>query len=231
MSFKNSYFHSWLWARDDFALILPELLGGRAEGSRVIYRTRHKECLLIMPEESGFAYPVVFKRYGEKRFFRYLFRPSLAYREYLGFKAVAEAGIPAAEVLALGEKRSFIRLEEAFFVTRYLEGFRDGYEFCLEGCDEGLRDRFIRRNLELLAKLHGAGLVHGCFHPRNEMFKLSETGEMEVVWIDLASVTKECRGSRFSREEDLGRFLKEFHLGRELESEYEVFYRKESGKY
>jgi hypothetical protein len=230
MSIDNSFIRSWSYAKDDFAPVLQELLNGRLSSCKVIYRTRHKECLLVPPEVSGLDYSVVFKRYAEKRFFRYFLRPSLAYREFLGFKLTADAGIPAAEVVALGEKRKFVKLEEAFFVTRYLEGFRDGNEFCQSECDAKLKDEFICRNLSYLAKLHKAGLVHGCFHPRNEMYKLDEKGNMEIVWIDLASVVPEKKSRRFSREGDLRRFLCEFGLSAEQEAEYRAFYHREYGK-
>ena len=231
LSVKNSFFRTWNCCKADFSPILPELLSGGLKKCKVIYRTRHKECFLVSPEVSGLSYPVVFKRYAEKRFFRYFLRPSLAYREYLGFKLTAEAGIPAAEVVALGEKRCFVKLEEAFFVTRYLEGYRDGAEFCHSGCDEKLKDDFIRQNLSYLAKLHCAGLVHGCFHPRNEMWRMVENGKMDIVWIDLASVVPESKSRRFSRKGDLLRFLKEFGLSEAKEAEYRAFYRQEISKY
>jgi len=231
MPINNSFIRSWSHAKDDFAPVLPGLLNGGLRYCKVIYRTRHKECLLVTPEVSGLEYSVVFKRYAEKRFFRYFLRPSLAYREFLGFKLTADAGIPAAEVVALGEKRKFVKLEEAFFVTRYLEGFRDGNEFCQSECDAELKDEFIRRNLSYLAKLHKAGLVHGCFHPRNEMCKLDDGGKMEIVWIDLASVVSEKKSRRFSKEGDLQRFLCEFGLSAEKDAEYRAFYHSEYGKY
>ena len=231
MSVKKSFFHSWRFSREDFSVTLEKLLSGGLKNCKVIYRTRHKECLLVAGDVRGPPYPVVFKRYAEKRFFRYFLRPSLAYREYLGFKLAAEAGIPAAEVVALGEKRKFVKLEEAFFVTRYLDGFSDGDVFCRSGSDEKLKDDFIRQNLSYLAKLHRSGLVHGCFHPRNEMWKVDMSGKMEVVWIDLASVTAEKKNRRFSREGDLNRFFREFGLSESKESDYRAFYSRELGKY
>ncbi|MBR7121386.1 MAG: hypothetical protein IKC94_04000, partial [Lentisphaeria bacterium] len=135
--------------------MINELLKNIPAEHKVIYRTRHKECRLIAGET---PVPAVFKLYREKRFFRYLFRPSQAYREYCGFQLTSQAGIPVAKVIALGEKRSFLRLKEAFFVTEYLTGFQDGDLFTEPGCDEELKDRFIRINLEYLARLHNAGL-------------------------------------------------------------------------
>ena len=231
MSVKNSFFRSWHFSREDFSGTLEKLLSGRLQKDKLIYCTRHKECFLVAGNECETPYPVVFKRYMEKRFFRYFLRPSMAYREYWGFKLTAEAGIPVAEVVALGEKRKFVKLEEAFFVTRYLEGYLDGREFWHDSGDENLRDEFIRQNLSYLAKFHKAGLVHGCFHSRNEMWQLDETGKMDVVWIDLASVKRAKQGSFSGREKDLTRFLEEFGLSEAKEAEYREFYRQECGKY
>jgi tRNA A-37 threonylcarbamoyl transferase component Bud32 len=217
----KSYIRSWQFARDDFSPLLEKLLSGTLPEYKVIYHTRHKECRLISGQEIS---PVVFKLYREKRFFRYLFRPSQAYREFMGFKLTSDAGIPVAEVVALGEKRSFLYLKEAFFVTEYLTGFQDGDIFTRAGCDEMQKDRFIRINLSYLARLHNAGLVHGGFHPRNELFKLDENGDMSVVWIDLATVAPEGRNRRFSCKGDVNCFLREFALDPEKDADYRAYY-------
>ncbi len=225
ISVRNSYIRSWHSSCEDFAPFLGKLFSGVLENCPDIYHTKHKECRLVSREISGASYPVVVKRYFEKRFFRYLFRPSLAYREYCGFKLAADAGIPAARVVALGEVRSGVRLKEAFFITEYLEDYRNGHEFTLPGCDEKLKDEFIRINLLLLAKLHAAGLVHGGFHPRNELFRINSDGAMEVVWIDLATVMLIGRSRRFSPENDIERFLSEFALPAEKKAGYCDIYR------
>ncbi len=82
----------------------------------------------------------------------------------------------------------------------------------------------IRINLSYLARLHNAGLVHGGFHPRNELFKLDENGNMSVVWIDLATVAPEGKNRRFSRQADLNSFLREFAFDPEKEAGYRAYY-------
>ena len=218
---RKSYIRSWQYIREDFIPVVNKFLKTGLPECKVIYHTRNKECRLL---SEGTPVPLVFKLYREKRFFRYLFRPSQAYREFLGFKLTAEAGIPVAKVIALGERRSFLRLKEAFFVTEYLTGFNDGDEFTHPGCNEKLQDEFIRINLEYLARFHNAGLVHGGFHPRNELYKLDDAGNMIVVWIDLATVAPEGKRKRFSQQDDLSRFLKEYKFSPEKEQEYRSFY-------
>ena len=224
MLVKNSFIRSWEAIFDGWSFHALSRIKEQLDSCKIIYCTRHKACYLIPEELSGLPCKAVFKVYREKRFFRYFLRPSLAYREFIGFRRTADAGIPVAEVLALGEKRRGFRLQEAFFVTRYLENFRDGNELIPSGADETLRDEFIRQNLALLAKLHNAGLVHGCFHPRNELFRLDENGRMEVVWLDLASVIPAGKSRKFTVSDDLDRFLREFMLSPEKTAEYTGFY-------
>ena len=221
---NNSVIHSWQTHSKNVSLPQLEVILNNFQSCPVIYHTRHKACYLIPEEISGLPYKVVFKHYRERRFFRYLFRPSQAYREFLGFAGVQSAGIPTAEVLALGERRSMLKLTEAFFVTRYLENYRDGNEF-VSGGDPDLRDEFIRQNLSLLAKLHRAGFVHGGFHPRNELFRINDDGKMEVIWIDLATVRKAAASRKFTQENDLDRFMCEFEFSGEQENSWREFYR------
>lgn len=229
LSVTNSYTRSWQSSFADFAPVLEKLLAGAYRKCEVIYHTRHKECRLVTQEFSGLPYAAVLKLYREQRFFRYLLRPSMAYREFLGFKRASAAGIPAARVIALGEKRAGLRLKEAFFVTEYLAGFRDGDEFTRSDCDRALRDEFIRINLCCLAKLHKAGLVHGGFHPRNELFRLESDGAMTVKWIDLATVLPVKKSGRFTQEKDVERFMREFPLSEEEKAGFISLYRSEKG--
>lgn len=227
---RHSYLHSWEYAEADFAPALRMLeAGGRDLQGEVIYHTRHKECLRISGEKLGLDFDVVVKRYAEKRFWRYFLRPSLAYREYRGFRLAAEAGMPVARVLALGEKRCFTYLRESFFITRYEAGAHSGFEL-IGGGDPAVRDEFIRLNLSLLARLHRAGLIHGGFHSGNELYRIGADGAMSVVWIDLATVApaRECR--RFTMADDVERFLRDFSLPAEAEREYRDWYATELAK-
>lgn len=218
----NSFIRSWSVSGGNISPEKLTHLFKHFTGGRIIYRTRHKACYLVdFPEYGG---EVVVKHYFEKRFWRYFLRPSLAYREFLGFNRAESCGIPVAEVVALGEKRNFWHLKEAFFVTRYLAGYRDGNEFIHGNGDEKLKDEFVRRNLELLAKLHNGGFVHGCFHPRNELFKVDDSGKMDIIWIDLASVIPVGKTRKFTKAGDLDRFLCEFDFSAEKEVEYRAYY-------
>ena len=58
-----------------------------------------------------------------------------------------------------------------------------------------MRDEFICRNLELLAKLHDNNILHRGFTPANLLYKLRETPDangnmLDLMWIDIASCRK-----------------------------------------
>ena len=165
-----------------------------------LWQTRHKVVVRYTVPDGVIAgksdYQVVWKYYGEKRFFRYLFRPSLAYREWQGYKNVEAVGIPVAKALAAAETRRGVRLVNCVFVTEMVRDTGDGDDFCPGGSRVGetaLAKEFAEKNLRLLAKLHRAKLVHGGFTPRNVLYKIASAqrpGELEVVWIDLATCRK-----------------------------------------
>ena len=209
-----------------------------------LWQTRHKAVVRytvpsgVLPEKEN--YQVVWKCYREKRFFRYLFRPSLAFREWKGYKTVEATGIPCAKVLAAAENRRGVKLIDSVFVTEMVQCSGDGDDFCPEGRfenDTGLILEFAEKNLRLLAKLHRTKLVHGGFTPRNELYILnneaSDTGKnrLQIVWIDLAT----CRKVPFFKrkklqQKDVDCFLSMLKLSPENKDALYQFYFKELKK-
>lgn len=209
------------------------------DAAEILWRTSHKMVVrfevpaAVAPDQQE-NYQVVWKVYHEKRFFRYLFRPSLAFREWEGFQLVAACGIPVGKVLAAAEVRRGVRLTRSMFATEFIPCTGDGDDFMLRGCrreDRELAREFVEKNLRLLAKLHRAGLVHGGFTPRNELYILKPESEsrpgdrMDVVWIDLATCRK---GSLFTRKKrqkkEMEYFLSELRREPEFVEEMRQFY-------
>ena len=188
-----SRIHSWHWNRGDFDSqwrhICERLAADPASGE-LLSQTSFKEVrLLTVPAEGG-EFRVAYKVYREKRLFRYLLRPSLAAREARGFDVVAELGIPAVEVLALGERRRLFDVVEAYFVTRFSEGA--GTMDCFHKSPErhDLLLSLLRENIARLGRMHAAGYIHGGLHPRNILWRESADGAVESIWIDLATVRR-----------------------------------------
>ena len=195
----------------------------------IIWRTRHKYVKkLDIPGPNG-RLTVVYKHYCEKRFWRYLFRPSLAWRETEGYCLAAAFDIPIAKILSCGENRSFFNLYDSWIMTKYLDHTQDGSVFAGNDSDdpEFLAEKisFCRQNLEYIARLHKAGYTHGGTHPRNFLFQ-KKPGEktIQVIWIDLATIRKRKFRLKKHLHDDLRHFLSPLHLSGEELKEMIAYY-------
>ena len=225
---------SWHWNREDFSKQWEFLREGMRSGKitgETIWDTTSKDVrLFTVPGDDG-PYRVAFKNYFEKRVFRYLFRPSQAAREALGFKIAESLGIPLVEVLAFGETRRFFRVTDAYFVTRFAEGTETMLYFKDHPEERELLLRLLRENIVRLARLHAAGYIYGGAHPRNILWRRAEDGSADSLWLDMATVRKM---SLFSRRwkyllTDLSDFTEAFRLTQEELDLLAAEYRKISG--
>lgn len=135
-----------------------------------------------------------YKTQQGKTFWRYMFRPSLPWREALHYSWLHELGVPAPRVLALGDTRVSFVLKESFIITDFLAQTHDGRIFMPKGQFrtgyEDLCREFCIGNLKLLAKVHDAGYFHKASHPRNFLFRGDTPESMEIFWIDVARMRK-----------------------------------------
>ncbi|MBE6384616.1 MAG: hypothetical protein E7048_03005 [Lentisphaerae bacterium] len=189
---------SWNWISSEFTKGWETLSTSSAHtDEKPIWESGFTDVrLLEVPSETGTPFRIAFKTYREKRFFRYFLRPSLAAREAKGFAVAASLDIPVVKVLAFGEKRKFLNLESAFFITAFEENtqtmlfFRENYE------DREKLLFLLKENIVRLAKLHAAGYVHCGAHPRNFLWKDNTEGKPESIWLDLASLRKMPGGKK-----------------------------------
>lgn len=213
------------------------------DAAELLWQTRHKKVVRMeIPSDCApggqEGFQVVWKYYGEKRFFRYLFRPSQALREWKGFETAAKCGIPVAKVLAAGEVRQGVKLISSYFMTEMVKGSGDGDDFLPGGAresDEALAREFAEKNLKLLAKLHRSGAVHGGFTPRNELYVLTgddtDGRRLNVVWIDLATCKKVPFFKRAKlQKKDLDYFLSPWGFSPERREELYKIYLEELKK-
>lgn len=215
---KLSYFHSWHWLDDDFKTAWKFLNENTLDADpqkETIWQTRFKDVqLLSVPDPGGVNFRIAFKSYREKRFFRYFFRSSLAAREARGFAVVSSLDIPVVKVLAFGERRFCGHLIDAFFVTRYEEGCETLLFFVEHPEERATLLALLRENIKFLAKLHLAGFTHGGAHPRNFLWRKGADGQLESIWLDLASLRKAGGGRRYWKYilTDLSDFTEVFKL-------------------
>jgi len=176
----------------------PEL---RRSADKLSDRAGKQVWKIVLPQELGGA-AVALKFCRGKKPWRYIFDLSPSAREWRNYRALYELGIPAAEVLAYGEKRYFGILYRSFIVTRYIEGTRNGTDFMPGGAlrdDVAMRRRFCELVAPQLAKLHRHRFFHKALHPRNVLWRGATTEDMEIFFIDLA------RGRICTEEEELRR--------------------------
>ena len=191
--------HAWQWLRSDFAEEFHQLTAAGADrddsGSEIIWNTRHKYTLKI---RTAAGRVVAFKRYRTLRLFPYIYHMTPTAREALNYQKFQLLGLPMARLLAVGDDRRRFRPLSSFIVTEFAENCRDGRTFYPGGelkSKTAWRDEFCRRNFELIAKLHDAGIYHRGFTPANELWRPrpepDEAGnELDIIWIDVASCRK-----------------------------------------
>ena len=190
---------SWQWLRTDFAEDFHRLTAAGADredsGNEIIWNTRHKYTLKIQAP-SGRV--IAFKRYRTLRLFPYLYHTTPTAREALNYQKLQLLGLPMANLLAVGDDRKCFRPNSSFIVTEFAANCQDGRAFYAGGKLEketAWRDEFCRRNFELIARLHDAGVYHRGFTPANELWRTrpapdEQGNQLDIIWIDVASCRK-----------------------------------------
>ena len=184
----------WLYPKDwcaeefrqglEFLQRRPEL---RHDGNKLTDSAGKEVWKVELPAELGGA--VAYKFCAGKAPWRYIINLSHPAREWRNYQALYRLGIPAAQVLAYGETRRGLMIQNSFIVTRFIEGTRDGTDFMPGGKrrdDVELRKRFCELVAPHLATLHRHGFFHKALHPRNVLYRGDTPETMEVFLIDVA---------------------------------------------
>ena len=196
---RTSFMSSWCWVKnsftEDFETLSKSGVLCEKGGAQIIWSTKQKYVLKVSLNGRNY----VFKSYRRVRDIRkYLFRLSPCGFEAYNYQQLAAAGLPMAKLLAAGDTRYFFRLKNMFLMTEFAENFRDGRDFQPGGNlfeNTALREEYIVRNLQLLAKCHDAGFVHAGFTPANLLYKVRETldeqgNALDLRWIDVATARR-----------------------------------------
>ncbi len=164
----------------------PELF---ASGGEVIWQTRNKMVRKItLPEQYG-SITLAFKDYKCVKPLRYLLRCSKTALEAANYRAFAALGIPMAKLLFAGDERKSFHLKHSFLATQFADGYVDGRDFLPGGKLRGAPEQkvFIDRNLAFVGKLHSIHCFHKGVRVFNFLWKPLGDGEIDIVWIDVAS--------------------------------------------
>jgi tRNA A-37 threonylcarbamoyl transferase component Bud32 len=221
-------FRSWNWVRSDFAEEFRRLSDAgafRPDGtSETIWHTRTK---FVLRAKTSLGFDVAYKSFFQiKSPFRYLLRRSPCASEAANYARLTEFGLPLPDLLAAGEIRRGFLLKNAFMVSRFVEGFRNGLDFFQEGIyagNEPMLKQFCRGHLVQLAKLHDRGYVHGGFTPANLLYRRNPDGGMEFRWVDVA----ECAPSPLTAQiiaDDIIRLFRYLKISAKVRRELEAAY-------
>lgn len=108
---------------------------------------------------------VFVKRTNNKSFkftCRYLFRPARVFRAMLGASKLEQLGITTPKVLAVGEKRKFLKLHAGYIATETSAGITgiNTYIKTVNDPESFIRDFFVYAGRSL-GIMHSAGVMHG----------------------------------------------------------------------
>lgn len=188
-----SFWHSWACCEPDFAEVLPRLQAGTVPESDCYQLINVSSGKYVYRGHDG-GFDFACKIQDGKKFWRYIFRPSLPLREVLHYHLLEQANFPVPRVLAVGEIRHFLQLKKSFLITEFLDNTADGRVFMPGGKMrtgfEDLRKAYIQKHLQLLAQLHDRGFFHKAFHPRNLLFRGNTPDSLELFWIDVARLRR-----------------------------------------
>lgn len=220
--------HSWCWVRSDFADEFRRLsdAGAFRPGgvSETIWNTRTK---FVLRAKTSLGFDVAYKSFFQiKSPVRYLLRNSPCASEAANYALLKEFGLPLPDLLAAGEIRCALCLKNAFMVSRFIEGYRNGLDFFKEGIytdNEPVLKEFCGSHLALLAKLHDRGYVHGGFTPANLLYRQEPGGGMKLCWVDVA----ECSPSPLTVQiiaDDIIRLFRYLKISSKVRRELEAAY-------
>ena len=212
LSEKQQFCKSWNSTIPEFENLLTKIRNGKLKDTlELINVSSGKYVYYGKAEGFDFAY----KTQQGKKFLRYIFRPSLPYREVQNYAVLEKLGIPIPRVIAVGETRKFLILKESFIITEFIHNTFDGRVFVPNGKFRNqhneIRAEFCKKNIDLLVKLHEAGYFHKAFHARNLLFRGDTPENLEVFWIDVARMRK-TNNMIFARMLDLHTFFRDMQL-------------------
>lgn len=131
-------------------------------------------------------------------------------------------------MLAVGEKRRFFYLVEAYIVTRFEENTESLLYFADHPEEWDMLLALLKENIARLGQLHAAGYIHGGAHPRNFLWRKNASGQLESLWIDLATVRQMISGKKGWKYllTDLADLVENFRLSQKELDDLIAEYRK-----
>lgn len=164
----------YIWtARADFADVIRGDSRVLEPEGRLVKEGPARRVWRFLADTAGRATEVYVKEYllpDLRDLVKYALQPSKAEREFAALAELESRGLGVPEPLAVGVKRSGLRLHGSILVTKSLGDAIPLERFARErarASSHGQVADFTRRLAEFLREVHSAGLLHGDFHPAN----------------------------------------------------------------
>lgn len=194
LQFRIRFRKSFHWAVPEIAGYWEQILKDPdqiTEKGQLIWKTPNKKVYRLTFSDHSAIHAGALKVSAGVKPLRYLFRCSKSTLEAANLKLLEKLGFPMVRLLALADQRHFFHLKRSFLLTEFADGFRDGRDFMPNGsCRENLKlkELFIQKNLQLLAKLHQYHCYHKAFRPYNLLWHYDgQTGDFQTRWLDVAT--------------------------------------------
>ncbi|MDD7985672.1 lipopolysaccharide kinase InaA family protein [Lentisphaera marina] len=124
--------------------------------------------------------------------------------EYINIQKFQSRNVPVVEAVFFEQRKSQGK-DQAILITKDLKGYTP-LEDLLKSSSESEFDALLSKSGELIRKMHDAGLVHRCLHPKH-LFLKKVGSSYEGAFIDLEKV-REASFNSNSKRDDLRRLLK-----------------------
>lgn len=176
--------NSWCWTIPEFETDIINLRNSSNPGE-IIWKTRRKQVFkATLSNGITVAYKI-----GKVKKIQNKLRVSETLKEMFALRCLEKLGFPVVKILAGGDLRQYGLLKEYWLVSCFKNEYISGLDFCKRESpfsqNRKLREKFIHKNLELLAKLHRLHWIHGTFHPYNIVFKADNNDNLDCCWLDV----------------------------------------------
>ncbi|MHC4820618.1 MAG: lipopolysaccharide kinase InaA family protein [Planctomycetota bacterium] len=184
-------------------------------GAEVVKRNPVRSVIRVPREGREAMYIKRFAVGGPLSRMKYLFLPSRAEAEWRASRGMREAGIPAAETVAVAELRTSGILRDAMLVVREVPRCMELVPYLFDrfpgigpwtGKEASARRDLLGRLGALLRRVHDEGFIHPDLHGGNVLVRRGEEPP-SVTIIDLHSVTRRAVVAPGIREEDLAKLM------------------------
>ncbi len=225
--YKGFYNCSYKWIKE-YIKELDNIFAKR--DIKIIKETpdRYNGILKCYREGKVYKFHIKYDDFARKislvKMVRNLFKKSRCMNSWEVATRMIKLGIPTPLPIAAGEKRKAGLLIRSFYISEFIEGAMNIYDYFLKNknrCRDltSWKNRIIKDISSLIGRMHKAGIAHGDLKRNNILVSENYEGGYNLFLIDIESASIQGEICESSRIKDLGRLYKSF-MG--IASNYEM---------